>query len=64
MRLTVTVSDLQTGDRLVATNRLVVYVGAGVRTGRGKREVMLDGESGYREWNARTTVTVDRPDAK
>lgn len=63
-RLVIRVSELRKGDRLVATNRFVEYVGEGVRTKRGKLEVVLEGESGYREWNKRTEVTVDRPDAK
>ena len=60
-RITVKVRDLRKGDLLLGSKRRVEAVYApGLYTPKGKREVLLQGETGYRVWGANTTITIER----
>lgn len=52
---------LQSGDR-VGSGEIVAWVGFGVRTPRGKVEVLLEKDGGRRlaVWNASTLISVQR----
>lgn len=55
--------DAQPGDVLRGTGETVTGVGAGLRTPKGKVEVILQNAAGYRRlvvWGAATTVNVER----
>jgi hypothetical protein len=61
--LHITVDGLQVGDRLLPTNRTVIWVGQTVRTPGGKRAVTLRDSVGKEYtsyWWKATTVTVER----